>query len=246
MVIREISARFSGTSLGVLWLYVQPLLTVVTYYVVFDVVMKARLSESAPVRAVGIYLIVGIVPWMAFSDAVARGMSSLIDAGSLLQKNPLPAALFPAKTVIASALTYTPPMVVVIAFVGLNQGMNWAWFFLPALTIFLFILAFLLAYGISIMAAAMRDVLQVVGFCMSLGVFLSPVLFTPDMFPSAYAWLLWINPMTPVILGYQSILFLGTLPGGAVWFALAAWIIVLVLLLNRLIRRSEEHLVDWL
>ena len=84
---REVAARHAGTAVGVLWPYLQPLLTVAAYYLVFDVVFAMRLGEGAPTHAVGTFLVVGALPWMAFCDAVSRGMNSLIEAGSLLQKN---------------------------------------------------------------------------------------------------------------------------------------------------------------
>ena len=81
MARREISTRYAGTAAGVLWAYVQPLLMVAAYYLVFDVVFAMRLGENAPTKAVGAYLVVGALPWMAFCDAVTRGMSSLVEAG---------------------------------------------------------------------------------------------------------------------------------------------------------------------
>ena len=87
---REIHARHAGSLAGAVWLYLPPLLTVGAYYLVFDIVFSMRLGDQAPVRSAGIYLIVGSLPWMAFCDAITRGTSSLIDAGGLLQKNPLP------------------------------------------------------------------------------------------------------------------------------------------------------------
>ena len=110
---REVAARHSGTALGVLWPYLQPLLTVAAYYLVFDVVFSMRLGEGAPTHAVGAFLIVGALPWMAFCDAVSRGMNSLIDAGGLLQKNPLPPVLFTSRAVLASSLIYGPLLVLV-------------------------------------------------------------------------------------------------------------------------------------
>ena len=66
---RELAARHSGTAAGVVWPYLQPLLTVAAFYLVFDIVFAMRLGEGAPTHAVGTYLIVGALPWMAFCDA---------------------------------------------------------------------------------------------------------------------------------------------------------------------------------
>src|SRR6218665_879733 len=101
-------ARHAGTGAGLVWPYLQPLLTVAAYYLVFDVVFAMRLGAGAPAHAVGTFLIVGALPWMAFCDAVSRGMGSLIDAGSLLQKNALPPVLFATRAVLASAVIYGP------------------------------------------------------------------------------------------------------------------------------------------
>ena len=73
MVRREMAARYAGTAAGVLWAYAQPLLTAAAYYLVFDVVFSMRLGEQAPTRAVGTYLIAGMLPWMAFCEALSRG-----------------------------------------------------------------------------------------------------------------------------------------------------------------------------
>ncbi|MHC5879470.1 hypothetical protein ACYT69_11145, partial [Streptococcus pyogenes] len=73
-----------------MWVYAQPLLTVAAYYLVFDVVFAMRLGDAAPTKAVGTYLIVGMLPWQAFGEALARGTNSLVESGHLLQKNALP------------------------------------------------------------------------------------------------------------------------------------------------------------
>jgi len=246
MTVREILARVKGTTLGLIWLYAQPLLTVAAYYLVFEIVFKARLGEGAPTHSLGAYLVVGMVPWIAFSDAVSRAMASLVEAGNLLQKNALAPALFPARVVAASAVTYLPLVVVLAAIAMKVNGFSPALFFVPLLFVLQLLLAFLLGYVLAILAAAMRDVLQLAGFLLSLGVFASPVLFTVSMIPGEVRWLVWLNPMSPAILGYQAILLMNQVPSADTWAALAAWLTGLALLLNRLINRSGEHLVDWL
>ena len=124
---------------------------------------------------------------MAFCDTVSRAMNSLIDAGSLLQNNALPAVLFPVRAVIASTVIYAPD----------HAGRRWrmgrctasaaalsAWCRCwPCNCCCRCVLGYLLA----VFAAAMRDTLQVVAFLLSVGIFLSPVLFPATMFPQALA-----------------------------------------------------------
>ena len=108
MARREITARYAGTAAGVAWAYAQPLLMAAAYYLVFDVVFAMRLGEQAPTRAAGTYLIAGMLPWMAFCEALSRGMGSLLEAGGVLQKNALPPILFVARSVLASMAVHGP------------------------------------------------------------------------------------------------------------------------------------------
>lgn len=246
MTSREVLARVKGTALGLIWLYAQPLLMVAAYYLVFAVVFKARLGDDAPTHSLGVYLVVGMVPWIAFSDAVSRAMASLVEAGNLLQKNALAPALFPARMVAASAVTYLPLIAGLALIAAAVNGFSLVLLWLPLLFAVQLLLAFLLGYALAILAAAMRDMLQLAVFLLSLGVFASPILFTVSMIPGEFRWLIWLNPMSPAILAYQTVLLTGQMPALETWAALGAWLAGLALFLNRLIGRSGEHLVDWL
>lgn len=243
---REVASRHSGTALGIVWPYLQPLLTVAAYYLVFDVVFGMRLGEQAPTRAVGAFLVVGALPWMAFCDAVQRGMTSLIDAGGLLHKNPLPPVLFTTRAVLASALVYGPLLLLVaLAYVPAHGLRLPVLALLPLLALQL-VLCLVLAYVLAILAAALRDVVQMVGFLLSVGIYLSPILFPLSLFPENWRWVLWLNPMTGLVQGYQQVLLQGAWPPPSVWWVSLAWIAVLALALNALVARSHDQLVDWL
>ena len=243
---REIAARHTGTAVGVAWPYLQPLMTVAAYYLVFDVVFSMRLGAGAPTHAVGAFLIVGALPWMAFCDAVSRGMNSLIEAGGLLQKNPLPPVLFIARSVLASSLIYGPLMVLVAVAYTPFHGFSVALVGFVLLLLLQVVLCLLLGYLLAILAAALRDTVQLVGFLLSVGIYLSPILFPLSMFPERWRWVLWANPMTAFVQGYQSILLQGAWPTSATWWAVAVWLAVCAVALDVVVRRSRDQLVDWL
>lgn len=243
---REIAMRHAGTAAGVAWPYLQPLLAIAAYYLVFDVVFSMRLGEDAPARRVGTYLIVGALPWMAFGDAISRSMNSLIEAGGVLQKNALPPVLFPVRTVLASSAIYGPLMLLIaLAYAPLHHFSPALLALVPLLAAQL-LLCIALGYLLAILAAALRDTVQLVGFLLSVGIYLSPILFPLSLFPENWRWVLWANPITALVLGYQAVLLQGAWPPLAVWIACAAWIAALALLLSILVARSREQLVDWL
>ena len=117
---------------------------------------------------------------------------------------------------------------------------------LPLLLLLQAVLCLLLAYFLAIVAAALRDTVQVVGFLLSVGIFLSPVLFPASQFPEAWRWVLWFNPMTALVLGYQNVLLQGAWPGPAVWGMVSLWLLVVAVPLALVVRRSRDQLVDWL
>ena len=243
---REIAARNAGSAAGWLWSYAQPLLMVAAYYLVFDIVFAMRLGEQAPTRAVGAFLVVGALPWMAFCDTVSRAMNSLLDAGNLLQRSPLPAVLFPVRSALASSVIYSPLLLALaLAYTPLHHFNLAVLALLPLLALQL-ILSLLLGYLLAIFAAAMRDTLQVVAFLLSVGIFLSPVLFPTTMFPEGWRWALWLNPMSAPVMGYQAILLQGQWPDWHVWAVTTAWIAASGLALAQVVARSRDQLVDWL
>jgi len=243
---RELAQRHQGTALGIAWPYLQPLLTVAAYYLVFDVVFNMRLGEGAPTRAVGAFLVVGALPWMAFCDALSRGMNSLIDAGELLRKNPLPPVLFTTRAVLASGLIYGPLMLLVALAYIPAHGLRPALVALLPLMGLQLLLCLVLAYALAILTAALRDVGQIVSFLLSVGIYLSPILFPLSLFPQNWRWVLWLNPMTALVIGYQQVLLSGAWPPASVWAVALAWIVLLALALNALVARSRDQLVDWL
>ena len=100
--------------------------------------------------------------------------------------------------------------------------------------------------ALAVLTAALRDTMQVVGFALSIGIFLSPVLFPAHMFPADWRWMLWINPMTAWISGYQAVLLQGAWPPPSVWLVVLVWLAALALALNVMVARSRDQLVDWL
>lgn len=246
LVRREVAARHTGTAAGVLWLYAQPLATLAAYFVVFDMVLGMRLGPDAPTARVGAFLVVGALPWMAWSDAIQRSMGSLLEAGALLQKNALPPILFPVRAVLASQVVYAPLLVLlVLVYVPWHGGAP-ALLLLPLVFALMFVVMVLLGYVLAVLALALRDVVQLVGFALSLGIYVTPILFPLSMVPTQVRWLLWANPVTPVVLACQSLLLQGQAPPWQVWPALLAWVLVLSGVLAVLVRRSRDQWVDWL
>jgi lipopolysaccharide transport system permease protein len=231
---------------GILWAFAQPMLMMASYILVFDVVFAMRVGESTNSHRAGIYLVAGMLPWLGFSESLNRASSSLLDAGSLLQKNALPHVLFVTWSVLASWVVFAPLMLLLMVAYSNMNGPSWPYIILPALVLLQGLLALLLGFCLAVLAAAMRDVLQFLGFGLSVGIFLSPVLFPIQMFPEDWRWVLYLNPMSALVESYQAVLLHGQWPEARLWFTSAIWLLGLTVLLERLLTNSREELIDWL
>ncbi len=246
LVKREMQSRYAGSALGAFWAYVQPLLTVAVYFLVFDVVFAMRMGDNAPTQRVGTYLVVGALPWLAFADALSRGASSLVDAAGVLQKNAMPPVLFVMRSVLASWLAFMPIMVLLAILYGYLTGHWMALPALPVLMVLQLVLSYLCGHVLAILTAATRDTTQVVSFALGVGIYLSPVLFPLSLFPAAWQWVLYLNPMSSWVLAYQQAMLLGQWPSAHLWLIMLLWLSLLALLLIWLNRNSRDELVDWL
>lgn len=249
MTTRDLRSRFAGSAGGLLWAWAQPALGIAAYYLVFDVVFALRAGQAGggvePPR-LGAFLIVGMLAWMAFSDAAQRAMGSLVEAGALLQKNPLPPALFPARAALASAAVFAPlQLALALAYWPMHHGAA-ALLALPLLVLGQALLAWQLGCLLAVLTAALRDVAQVAAFAFSVGVFAAPILFPMSLFPQRWQALLWLNPMTGWVLAYQHILLQGQWPPLQAWLAMLAWLAALTALASVALRRAGEHIREWL
>lgn len=245
MTQRELASRYAGSAGGIFWAYLQPVLIVGAYFLVFDVVFGLRMGNAGSTR-VGTYLVAGALPWLAFCESLARGASSLVDAGGLLQKSALPPVLFVARSVFASWVVYVPLILALTLFYLPMSGVHSAILAIPLLLILQGVLALSLAYIFAVLTAATRDTTQVLSFSLSVGIYLSPILFPLNLFPSEWQWVLFANPMTALVMSYQAVLLHGTWPAPSLWVVTLCWLLALALSLNVLIGRSRDELVDWL
>ena len=242
---RELQSRYAGSVAGWLWAFWQPLLAMAAYVLVFDIVFSLRAGGAGGHR-LGLYLVVGALPWMAFADTLNRGAASLHESAYLLQKSALAPELVVARSVLASAGVYTPLLLLMaicyLPISGLVAPLAW----LPLLWLLQWMLTACLAHAAAIVSVAVRDAQQVLSFMTNVGIYLSPVLFPISLFPESWRWLLMANPMTPFVLAYQSILLHGQAPSDLAWWGVLGWLAVVAVVLSILIARSRESLVDWL
>ena len=114
LVARELKARYRGSVLGFLWTFVNPLLLLLVYSLVFGVVMPG--ARSPEIRHYPLFLFCGILPWTWFSSSLLEGCTALTGSGSLLRKVMFPAEILPAVTVFTGLVNFCFGLVILAAF----------------------------------------------------------------------------------------------------------------------------------
>jgi ABC-type polysaccharide/polyol phosphate export permease len=121
LVLRDLKARYVGSSMGFFWSVVYPILNLIVYTFVFRVILNARFDDSAGVRDVAIWMLAGIVVWTAFAETLSRSTNVLVENANLIQKVVFPAGVLPVYLTVSSLVNMAiglPVVLVGVLFFG--------------------------------------------------------------------------------------------------------------------------------
>lgn len=204
MARRQVKAEFGDLHLGIFWVLARPLLMTVIF-VFFKNVLNTRTGGSVPYTA---YLYSGLILWFFFAEATALAAKSIGKDKTLMQKIYFPRLLSPLSSIVAKlsgfALSFIP-LALIMIYYGLAPGLN-----LMLLPIVL-LQTMLLALGVGCLFAAVGtlslDWDRLLGLLLYIGIFVSPVIFLPEMLPKVAQSIHMLNPMSGALLGFRAALF---------------------------------------
>jgi len=200
LIWRDLAVRYKQTLLGALWVFLQPLVTLVIYSLLFGRLLAVPTS-GVPYP---IYAYAALLPWTYFANGISRTSSSLVSSARIIAKIYFPRLIVPLSTVLAGLVDFGLGMMLsfgLMAFYGNWPGVRVFW-----LPVFL-MLAILTALGFGLWLAALnvryRDVNYLTPFLLQVWMYVTPVIYGVDLIPNRYRPLLWLNPMTGVVEGFR-------------------------------------------
>jgi lipopolysaccharide transport system permease protein len=208
LTTRELKARYRGSLLGFFWTFLNPLLLMGVYALVFSVFLQQQIPHYT------YFMFVGLLPWIWFSNAMLAGTSSLSAKRDLLTRVKFPPQVLPAVTILSELCNYLLALPLMLA-LGLFSGVR------PSAAILLFpvVVAVQVLFTVAVVLATSalnvfyRDLQHVLGNLMTLWFFLVPVVYSADVIPKAYrSAVIFADPMAAVITGYQAIFYYGQPP----------------------------------
>lgn len=208
LIRKELRGRYKGSVLGFLWTFINPLLQLVVYTIVFSYIMRSDIDQFY------IFLFVGLIPWLFFSTSLTGGSTAIIYQENLIKKIYFPRIILPIAFVTSAFINMLLTFIVIFAVLlisgyGINISAIW---FLPLIML----VEYLLALGISVLVSALtvffRDLEYILGILTMAWMYLTPILYTVDMVPEEFRTLFQLNPMTPIIIAYREILYYKRVP----------------------------------
>ena len=223
LVLRDLAMRYRGSVLGFLWTFLNPLLMIVTYTLVFSVFMRVPMANYPA------FLLTGLLPWLWFGSSLNAAAMSVVEGAGLLKKVFFPPQILPAVAVVSNFVNYFLSLPLLFALV-LLLGIPIGW---PVLAIVpIAAIQMLLTYGLALAVSALtvryRDVAPLLANVVILWFFLSPVIYPAEQVPAQFTALLAFNPMAPLMVAYQDAVFRRAMPD---WGSLGAVAVVAVAVL---------------
>lgn len=221
---REIAERYTGAMLGAFWALAHPLFLIGLYVFVFAVVLDLRTDGAAGRDAsYPIYLLAGLIPWMAFQETMARACAALTGSAALVKQVVFPIEVLPVKSSAPAVLNQLIATVLFLAWVfATSHRLPATALLLPLLFLIQWLAMLGAAYALSALTVFVRDTRDVVQLFSIAGVYLIPVFYLPAWLPDAARVLVTLNPFSHMVWCYQDALYAGRFDHPASWVVFPA------------------------
>lgn len=211
----DLKERYAGTFFGVLWLVIHPLFMLLVYTFIFGEVLQLRLGASHSTSQFALYLFTGLLAFNALSEVLVRAPTLLNERRDVLLNTPLPAWLLPLLPVAISVVLEMLALLVLLVAIGLQGeikalGILFYFFFLIIRIIF----SLAGSYVVATLGIFIRDLRQLMPVLMTVLLFISPILYPPEVIPEQFLFFYDWNLLAQLIQGYRDALLEGEMNWG--------------------------------
>lgn len=247
----DFKTRYAGSYLGIIWAFVQPVITVLVYWLVFEKGFSAKpeLFASGLEVPFVVYLTSGLVPWFYFSEAVTHSANALIEYNYLVKKVVFKISILPAVKVVAACFIHA-------FFIGVLYIIYICYGFRPSIaniqllyySFCMMALVLAVSYTFCSVVIFFRDLTQIIAIALQIGMWATPIMWSVSNLEGhpVLLTIFKINPLYYVVMGYRKALFEGT------WFftdwkmTLYFWAVTILLFIfgSRVFNKLREHFSD--
>lgn len=219
LVKKELRGKYKGSVLGFLWSLLIPLFQLLIYTIVFSVFMRSTIEKFY------IFLFVALVPWLFFNSCISGGTTAIIQQKNLVQKIYFPRAVLPIAYAISYFINMLLSFIIVflalfISGIGIKLSVLW---YLPVIMLIEFVMGIGGALLFSAITVYFRDFEYIMNIITMAWMYMTPILYPMEQVPEELHKLLYLNPMTSVIIAYRDILYYQTAPELRTLIYAVAW-----------------------
>lgn len=245
----DFKTRYAGSYLGMVWAFVQPVVTILVYWFVFEKGFnaKAEMLASGVEAPYVLWLTAGIVPWFYFSEALSNGTTALLEYNYLVKKVVFKISILPIIKIIAATFIhgfFVLFMLVLFMSQGHYPDLYALQLIYYSFCLFVFVLG--VSYATCSIVIFFRDLTQIISIFLQVGMWATPILWKIGMIPEEYQILFKLNPVFYIVNGYRSALLEKTWFWEDFYSTMFFWIITAVIFgIGALIfKRLKVHFAD--
>lgn len=208
LVRKDLRGRYKGSFLGFLWTFINPLLQLMVYTIVFSQILRAGIDKYY------LFLFVALVPWIFFQASIVGGSSSILSQQDLVKKIYFPREVIPISYVTSCFVNMLFSFIIifiVVAFSGVKLKVLGI-LCLPIIMLVEYILALGFAMTVSAVTVYFRDLEHILGIVTMAWMYLTPIMYSVDMIPENLRDIFMLNPMTQIVSAYRDVLYYGRIP----------------------------------
>lgn len=208
IVRRELRGRYKGSILGFFWTFLNPLLQLLVYSLVFSIIVRVEVEKYY------LFLFVALIPWLFFSSALTTGSSVILSNKDMIKKIYFPREVLPIAHVLTNFINMLFSFIIIFLVLFFSgSAFNFtAILYLPIIMLVEFIIALGVTFLVSSITVYLRDFEHIMSILNMLWMYLTPILYSITMVPARFLPILLLNPMTSVIVAYREILYYARVP----------------------------------
>lgn len=241
-VKKEIRGKYKGSFLGVIWSFVNPLLTTLVYAIVFPIILKS--SEPHYVT----FIVIGILPWTYFTTVIMQGTTTILMNAGIIKKVYFPREILPISIVTSGMINYLISCIIICLFLIFSGiGFSIHILLLPLVIIAQYLLTLGIIFITSAINVYIRDLEYIVNFVVQMLFYGTPILYSMDIFttaPKPITTLINLNPMSTIVNSYRDIFYFQTMPNMSNLFLVLIGSILLCLIGLAVFRKLEKGFAE--
>ena len=235
MVVRDLRGRYAGSAMGLAWTVIHPIVLLALYTFVFGFVLRIRANPvvdplkepwgGSETLTFTLYLLCGLLPWLAFQESVLRAQTSVVESANLIKKMPFPSEILPVTVTLTAFLHFLAALALYTLFAASVGSLTlWPFVYLPLVLV----LQLAFSLGLAFLACAgfvyFRDLGHILGLLLHAWFYLTPIVYPPNLVPAWIQPVFRFNPMHHLMKMYRAIFFHQSAPPGRslIAFTLAA------------------------